>query len=184
MSRPNRALARRYARALVEVAGDSGRDAVLALRDELMAFVPQLTGHEQLQLALAHPALRAEQKERLMLKLAERAQASALVVKLLRLLGARDRLALLPEVAEAYAALANAVHGVVAAEVVSAAPLVAAQREALAAALKGEAASVELRERVDPALVGGLVVTALGRTYDGSVRARLAALRRRLAAAG
>jgi len=183
VSRPNRALARRYARALLDVAGKGGREAVLALRDELKVFVPQLVGHPQLQLALAHPALRAEQKRRLVQTLADHAGTTSLAKRLLELLSTRDRLSLLPDVAEAYAELANAAHGVVAADVVSAVPLAAAQRKALEAALKGSAESVELSTRVEPVLVGGLVVRAFGRTYDGSVREHLAALKRRLAAA-
>jgi len=183
VSRPPRSLARRYARALLDVANQGGRQAVLALRDELRAFVPQL-GHPQLRMALAHPALGAEQKRRLMLALAKAAKLTPLLKRLVELLSARDRLALLPDVAEAYADLANAAHGVVAAEVASAVPLGALQKKALETALKGKFASVELRTRVEPALVGGLVVRAFGRTYDGSVREHLAALRRRLAAAG
>ena len=54
MTQAPRALARRYARALLEVASVEGSRAVLALRDELRDFVPQLTGHAQLRLALAH----------------------------------------------------------------------------------------------------------------------------------
>lgn len=182
MSRPPRALARRYARALVDVAAKDGRKAVLALRDELRGFVPALAGHEQLRLALAHPTLPAEQKRKVVVALAERARLTALAKRLVELLGARDRLSLLGDVAEAYAGLANEAHGVVTAEAVSAAPLSDRQRKALEAALAGPAASVELRTEVDPSLLGGLLVRAFGRTYDGSVRTRLEALRRRLAA--
>lgn len=182
VSRPPRSLARRYARALLEVASAEGGERALALRDELRAFVPQLDAHPQLRLALAHPALGAEQKRRLMLALADAAKVTPLVKRLVELLSTRDRLALLPDVVEAYAELANAAHGVVAAEVASAVPLRAEQKQALEAALKGALASVELRTRVEPLLVGGLVVRAFGRTYDGSVREHLAALRRRLAA--
>jgi F-type H+-transporting ATPase subunit delta len=170
-----RSLARRYARALALVANAEGAERALA-------FVPQLEGHPQLRLALAHPALGAEQKRRLMLALADAAKVTPLVKRLVELLSTRDRLALLPDVAEAYAEIANAAHGVVAAEVVSAAPLAAEHKRALEAALKGSAASVELRTRVDPSLIGGLVVSTFGRTYDGSVREQLAALRRRLGA--
>jgi len=184
VSRPPRSLARRYARALLDVANEGGRRGALALRDELRAFVPQLDGHPQLRLALAHPALGAEQRRRVMLALAEAAKVTPLVKRLVALLSARDRLLLLPDVSEAYADLANAAHGVVAADVASAVPLGTAQKKALEAALKGSGVSVELRTRVEPLLVGGLVVRAFGRTYDGSVRERLAALRRRLAAAG
>jgi len=182
--RRNRALGRRYARALLQVAGPDGRERALALRDELQAFAEQIERHAELQQALAHPGLRAEQKQRLAAKLCEAAKLGPLVKRLVELLGRRDRLALLGDVAEAYAELANAAHGVVAAEAVSAVPLSAAQQQALAAALKGGAASVELKTTVEPALVGGLVVRAFGRTYDGSVQAQFEALRRRLAAAG
>jgi F-type H+-transporting ATPase subunit delta len=72
----------------------------------------------------------------------------------------------------------------VSAEAVSAVTLPEAQRRALAAALGGAVELVELRTRVDPALIGGLLVQAGGRTYDGTVRTHLAALRRRLAAIG
>lgn len=182
MNRAPRALARRYAKALLEVATASGKDSVLPLRDELRAFVPLVEGHEALRRALAHPALPAEQKRRVVLALAKRAEASPLVQKLVALLSTRDRLPLLPEVAAAYAVLANAAHGVVAAEAVSARPLRNAERQALGAALAGQNGSVELSTEVEPALVGGLVVRVAGRTYDGSVRTQLQALRRRLAA--
>ena len=182
MSRPPRALARRYARALLEVATKDGREAVLALRDELRGFVPALLGHAELRLLLAHPALAAEPKRRVVLALAERAKATPLVKRLVELLGARDRLSLIGDVADAYAELANAAHGVVTAEVVSAVPLQDKQRKALEIALAGRGSSVELRTEVEPKLLGGLLVRAFGRTYDGSVRTRLAALRRRLAA--
>lgn len=182
VSRPPRALARRYARALLYVASQGEGQGVLALRDELRAFAQQLDGHPQLRRSLAHPTLAAERKRRLVLALADAAKATPLLKRLLELLSSRVRLSLLPDVAEAYAELANAARGVVAAEVASAVPLAAGQAQALERALKGNAVSVELRTRVEPALVGGLVVRAFGRTYDGSVRERLAALRRRLAA--
>ncbi len=182
VKRAPRALARRYAKALLDVASARGKDAVLPLRDELRAFVRPLEGHEALRRALAHPALPAERKRRVVLALAKRTKASPLALKLVELLSARDRLLLLPEVAAAYADLANAAHGVVAAEAVSAVPLGSRERQALGAALAGKNGSVELRTEVEPALVGGLVVRVLGRTYDGSVRTQLEALRRRLAA--
>jgi F-type H+-transporting ATPase subunit delta len=166
------------------VAVAQGADAVLALRDELRAFAPVLEAHPELRAALLHPGVSAEQKRRLLETLAERAGTTALLRRVLDLLASRDRIALLPDVAEAYGELANAARGVVSAEVASAVPLPEEQRRALAAALRGTGADVELRTRVEPELGGGLLVRTGGRTYDGTVRARLAALRRRLAASG
>jgi F-type H+-transporting ATPase subunit delta len=179
-----RALARRYARALLDVVSTQEKAVVLGLRDELRSFVQLVAGHAELQRALVDPALAPEAKQRLVRALLERAGGSALLGRLVELLRARDRMALLPDVAESYAVLANAAQGVVSAEAFSAVVLPEAQRTALAEALGGRRAGVELRTQVDPALVGGLLVRVGGRTYDGSVRTQLAALRRRLASAG
>jgi F-type H+-transporting ATPase subunit delta len=176
-----RALARRYARALLDVAAGQGRDATLALRDELRTLSALVSGHAELQQALRHPGLGGERRRRVLAAVAETAGSTTLVRRLVDLLAARDRLGHLPDVADAYAEAANGAHGVVSAEAASAVPLGDTQRRALAAAL-GE--TVELRTRVEPALVGGVLVRVGGRTYDGTVRARLSALRRRLAAAG
>jgi F-type H+-transporting ATPase subunit delta len=176
-----RALARRYARALLEVAERSGENATLALRDELRAFWPLVSGHAGLVRALVLPGLRPELRRRLVAAVAERAGGSILLRRLLDVLASRDRVALLPDVVETYAQLANAARGIVSAEAVSAVPLAAEETRALAAALGG---AVELVTRVDPELVGGVLVRTGGKTYDGTVRTRLDALRRRLAATG
>jgi len=174
VTRSTGALARRYARALFDVADAKGGAAALELRGE----GAQLDAHA----GLRQPTLGAEAKRKIVIALAQAAQASPIVLKLVELLASRDRLGLLGDVAAAYAGLANARKGVVAAEVVSALPLAPAQRQALEQALAGKAESVELTSQVEPGIVGGLVIRMAGRTYDGSVRTRLAALRRRLAA--
>ena len=177
-----RALARRYARALFEAAAQQGGQAPLALRDELRAFAPLLASHAELRHALSHPGLGAEPRRRVLAALADRAGASVLLRRLVELLATRDRALLLPDIAEAYADIANAASGVVSAEAVSAVALPEAQARALAVTLGGPAGPAELRRRVDPELIGGLLVRVGGKTYDGTVRTHLAALRRRLAA--
>jgi F-type H+-transporting ATPase subunit delta len=73
----------------------------------------------------------------------------------------------------------------VAAEAVSATPLDEPQTRAVAKALGAATGrQVDLSARVDPRLLGGMLVKMEGRTYDGSVRARLTALKRTLAGTG
>jgi F-type H+-transporting ATPase subunit delta len=169
-----RAIAQRYARALLEVAGPDA----LKVRDELRAFVTLAEGHREVHRVLVDPALGTVPRRRVLAAVAEQAGVSPLVRRLLDLVATRHRFSLLPDLCEVYAELANQAHGVVSAEVVSAVPLAEPQRQCLAGALGGR---VELQCREDPALVGGLLVRVDGTTYDGSVRTRLAALRRRLA---
>jgi len=174
--------ARRYARALLDVALE--KKQAEPLREELDAVVGMVGGHRDLAALLANPAVSAERKRKLAEAVARQAKLSDLATRLLTLLGERDRLAELPAIAAAYARLLNAHRGVVAAEAVSAAPLDEAQAQAVARALGGvTGGEVDLTTRVDPALVGGMLVKMQGRTYDGSVRARLLSLRRRLSGA-
>jgi len=107
------------------------------------------------------------------------------VARLLALLVERRRVALLPRVADAYRRLLYDRRGIVEAEVASAAPLTDGERDALRGHLERLAGRrVELRERLDPSLLGGLVVRIGDRLYDASVRGRLERLRTQLLAAG
>ena len=180
MTRGAPGIARRYARALLDVALERG--VAEPLRAELQAMAAVIAAHQELSALLANPAVSAEGKKKLLTAVASRAQASDLLTRLLALMGERDRLDLLPMVAGAYAKMWNAHRGVVAAEAVSAMPLDETQtRDVARALLAVTGREVDLSSRVDPRLLGGLLVKMEGRTYDGSVRSRLNALRRTLA---
>ena len=172
--------ARRYARALLDVAAE--KNQAEALRAELQAMTATIGAHDALKGLLSNPAVSAERKRKLVAAVAAKAGASDLLARLLAIMGERDRLDLLPMVAAAYTKMWNAHRGVVAAEAVSAIPLDEAQTRAVASALGAATGrEVDLQSRVDPRLLGGMLVNMEGRTYDGSVRARLVALRRAMA---
>ena len=182
MTRGAPGTARRYARALLDVANQKGQAE--AVRAELAEMVAVIGAHDDLKALLANPAVSAERKRKLVAAVAARAKASDLLTRLLTLMGERDRLELLPMVATAYTKMWNAHRGVVAAEAVSATPLDEAQTSAVVAALAAATGhEVDLQARADPRLLGGMLVKMEGRTYDGSVRAHLIALRRTLAGA-
>lgn len=184
MSPPSRALARRYARALLDVAAEEGKDAAGRLKVELRALAAILEAHPGLRQASEDPRVRPESRRRVLGAIAETMGLSPLARKLLDVLADRDRVLLLPALAETYAEQMNARHGIVAAEATAAVGLSPQQERALVAALAGTAGrAVELTSRVDPRVLGGLRVKVGGRAYDGTVRGRLARLRRILAGA-
>lgn len=174
--------ARRYARALLDVALE--KKAAEELRGELQQMVTVIGAHKELNALLANPAVSAERKRKLVAAVAGQSRASELLTRLLTLMGERDRLDLLPMVGAAYTKMWNAHRGVVPAEAVSATPLDETQTRAVEKALGAATGrEVDLHARVDPRLLGGMLVKMEGRTYDGSVRARLTALRRTLSGA-
>jgi F-type H+-transporting ATPase subunit delta len=170
--------ARRYARALLDVATARGEAA--RLRDELAQASELLRQPGELRTVLTHPGVRADRRKAVARALFT-GRASALLARLVELLADRGRVELLPDVERAYTEAWNAQRNVVAAEATSATALGEVQVAALRAALGSVSGrEVELQLRVDPAVLGGVSVKMEDRTYDGTVRAQLAGLRRRL----
>jgi F-type H+-transporting ATPase subunit delta len=186
MKATQRSLARRYARALLDVAlapsGAKSTSPPEALREELRSTVALLRGNPDLARVLSHPGVGAEARKKVAAAVLTRAKASPLLRRLLEMLAERRRVDLLAEIELVFSELWNAHRGVVSAEAVGAVPLGPAETKALAKALEQASGhEVELACRVDEAVLGGIVVRMGGRTYDGTVRAQLRALRESLA---
>ncbi len=179
----DRAVARRYADALLQEALAQKADAV-ALRADLQKAAATFSGNTNLRQALLHPGIPNAKKQAVLDGVFTEKETSVFARRMLKLLVDRGRVALLPDVADLFGELWNAHRGVLPAHAVSAAALDAKQETALHTALAAATGrDVELRTTVDPALLGGLKVTVGGQTYDGTVRTRLATLRRRLSGA-
>lgn len=173
---------RRYARALLDVA--LLKSEAERVRDDLRDVASSLRGHAELLRALSHPAVPAERKKGLIQELWGKRVAEP-VIRLMTLLVERGRIAELPDVAESYSTLWNARRRVATAEVFSVSPLGPAEMASVQKALeRATGLGIEVRPKVDPAILGGLLVKVAGQNYDGSVRARLKALRERLAGTG
>jgi F-type H+-transporting ATPase subunit delta len=172
--------AKRYARAIFDVALAEGTDLEL-VADQLAGFAALVRGHEGLQRVLVNPAIPAVRKRGLGEALLARGAVLPVVSRLLLLLAERDRLVLVPDLAEAYRARLMDHQQVVRAEVTTAAPIgddrTAALRQGLANATGRQ---VLLDVRVDPALVGGAVARIGSTVYDGSVTTQLQKMKQQL----
>jgi F-type H+-transporting ATPase subunit delta len=176
------ALGRRYASALFDVAVKNGivdranRD--LAAVHDLVAASPEL-GH-----VFQSPGV-PPQKKRAVLEAvlaAAGGDLSAEVGRLLGMLAERDRLAILPDVAQAFAEKAAAAAHQVSAQIVTAVPLGDDARSRVTQALgQATGAEVTLTERVDPEIIGGVIARVGSVVFDGSVTRQLEKLRHRLA---
>lgn len=102
---------------------------------------------------------------------------------LLLLLASRRDLELLPGVHESFQGLLDSYYGRQRVQVITAVPLTEEQQQRIQAFLSQFRNGKELvmETRVDPSILGGLVVRVGSRLMDGSTKTRLAALRRQLA---
>jgi len=173
-------VARVYAQALFDAALAAG--VVDAVRHELGEFVAALAGSASLRDVLADPQIDTAAKQRVLAGIAHGGQP--LVANVLHLMLDRGRFAAVPEMNAAYDVLAATVEGVVDVEVVSAAALGPRTEKRIAArVLEATGRRVKLRHRVDPDIVGGLVLRIGDVIVDGSVKARIRRLRQQLATA-
>lgn len=160
-------LARIWSASIAGLAVDAGRDDELA--DELEGVVALLDASPDVEALLESPVIDDEAKRALIEK-AFRGRASDLLVDALQVLRRKDRLGLVRAVARAYRAEWLRRRRRVEVQVVSAVPLDDAMRDELrAAASRRTGMEARLVERVDPALLGGLVVSFDDERFDDSV---------------
>ncbi len=178
----HRSIARRYARALLDVAIAESDPTEVARQLSDVADV--IDGHEGLRRALVNPAVPAPRKRAAVAALVESdAALGAPVKKLLVLLADRDRIGLLGGVRDAYAECVRAHLEVVQAEVTTAVPLSTDRATLLRDGLsRATGKRVTLETRVDPAILGGVVARIGSVVYDGSVTRQLERLKATLIA--
>lgn len=179
----NVSIARRYARALLEVASERGSlDRVM---DQLTGFAQVLQQNADVADVLVNPAFTRVQRMAVVDGLVQ-AAAEAVdpsVVNLLRLLVDRNRFAYLADIARVYRDLADAKAGRVRGKVTSARPLGAQALSRLEQSLERLLQrDVVLDAQVNPQLIGGVAAQVGSVLYDGSLRTQLEELRRTLRA--
>ena len=174
-----RASAGRYARALLDVV--IKEDNPEQVETELAALAGLFAGNGELQKALANPAVPVAAKRKVVEDILSRMQPTPALGKLLLMLADRDRLSLIPELADVYRERLMEHRQVISAEVTTAVPISAeraAQFEKRIAAATGR--RVTMTTSVDPALIGGAVARVGSIVYDGSIATQLSKMRERL----
>ncbi len=166
-------IAGRYASALFELAEEAkATDKVGA---DLAAFGRLLEGSEDLQRLVKNPVFTAEEQTAAMTALLAKAGIGGLAGNFLRLAAAKRRLFAAQGMIRAYKALVDQKNGVVSAEVTVPAALSDKNRAAVLDALKGVTGgkSVSVAEKVDPSIIGGLIVKVGSKMVDASLKTKL-----------
>jgi F-type H+-transporting ATPase subunit delta len=175
-----RTAARRYARALFDVALREKQDTALA-EQQLIAFADLLKANDELGKVLVNPAVPAPRKRAAVSAIVAQTTPLPAVGKLLVLLAERDRLVLLPDLVAAYRDRLLDYQRVVRAEVTTATPLAPDRAQAIERSLaKVTGRTVAMASKVDAAILGGVVARIGDTVYDASVATQLKKIRQRL----
>jgi F-type H+-transporting ATPase subunit delta len=169
-------LAGRYATAVFELARD--RKSVDAVSADLAAFRRAMEASPDLARLVASPVFSREEQAKALKALLEKMGAGSLTIQFLLLLASKRRLFALKDIIPAYERLVASSRGETAAEVTSARPLADGELAELKSALKARLGrEPRLNAKVDPSLLGGLVVKVGSRMIDTSLRTKLQGFR-------
>jgi F-type H+-transporting ATPase subunit delta len=165
-------LADRYAAALFDLADD--RKALDQVADDLRQLRALLVESDDLRRLVRSPILSRSEQAKAIAAVAQRAGLSPLTCSFLGLVAQNRRLFAVPGMITAFLARLASRRGEITAEVVSAQELTPAQLGAVSDQLKKAMGSkVAVEVRVDPSLLGGLVVKIGSRMVDASLRSKL-----------
>jgi F-type H+-transporting ATPase subunit delta len=168
-----------YAEALLEAAGEKGRLA--EVREDLAAFADAVESADELRSFLRNPQIEPHVKREVLAELL--ADADELVRNFLLLLAEKGRIAEIDEVHSEFERLIAQEARILELELTTAVELSDEEAAQLVRRIEDAAGRrVEATRRVDPGIIGGIVVQAGSRRLDASVRGRLNRLRQELTA--
>jgi len=174
---PQGAVPRRYAEAAIALA--KKKNNIERWRTDLRTAAEVLSA-PRVMAALEDPGIPNESKKRLITQ-GLTVTPDPLVMNMLDLVDS-GRIGLLPRIAAEFVEMANKELGIVVAEITTAIPIDNKTQKELESRIKQMtgAKQIEIRNKVDPRIIAGMVARIGDELYDGSVRTRLADLAERL----
>ena len=175
-------VAERYATALYDLADETKALDVVA--EDLRRLKGMIDGSPDLRRFLRSPLIDRQAQTKGMQAVLDAAKTDDLVRRFVGVVGGNRRLFALPGMVDAFLRRLAKRRGEVTVHVSSARPLSAEQSAALTEALKRAVGQkINIEAKVEPGLIGGLVVRVGSRMVDTSIRTQLQKLRRALRAA-
>lgn len=173
-------MAGRYAQALFSLAEEThATDAVGA---QLAQFEAAVAGSADLARLVKSPVFTAQEQVAALDKILPLEGIDGLAAKFIKLVADKRRLFAIGDMIHGFTALSDAKKGIARAQVTVAEPLSEAHLTALKQALEAVTGGkdVAIAMKIDPAIIGGLIVQVGSRMVDGSLRTKLNAIRTRM----
>jgi F-type H+-transporting ATPase subunit delta len=170
-------VAYRYADSLLQLATEHG--TLDGTQADMRLVADTCALERELRVLLKSPVIKPGKKDRV-LEQVFAGRIGEVTARFIAILVRKGREGLLPDVAAAFGQLYERQQGILTCEVRSAVPLNATAREQVRrlAESKHPGKSIQLSEKVDPTLIGGVVIRIGDEQYDGSVSRKLHDLRR------
>jgi F-type H+-transporting ATPase subunit delta len=161
-----------YAEALMSLAQSSNE--VDRIGTDVASLLNLLENSNELQLFLGSPLIQAEDKKAVLRQISGD-QLHPYMMNFLMILVDRRRIPFLAGVLKHFQVLLRKLKQITVAEVISAVELTDAQRESVTQKVKAMASAheVELDAKIDPDLIGGVIIKVGSQVIDASLRGQL-----------
>ena len=177
-------MAGRYAQALYQLALEQGSTDQVAA--DLKSFAAMIAESADLARLVRSPVFSSQEQVKALDAIFTRAGITGIAANFIKLVATKRRLFAIGDMTANYARLHDAARGVTRADVTVAEPLAAVHLEALKSALLEVTGgkSVDVAVKVDPEIVGGIVVKLGSRMIDDSLKTKLNSIRTRMKEVG
>lgn len=176
-------VAGRYAAALFDLAKEASK--VTEVEADLNKFQSMLDGSEDLMRLVRSPVIATDDQAKAIDAILTKAGIGGLAANFFKLIAGNRRLFATQDIIKAFRQISAKARGEVTAEVTSASALNDVQTAELKQALKATVGKdVALNAKVDPSLLGGLIVKVGSRMIDSSLRTKLETLKVQLSGTG
>lgn len=168
-------VAARYAKSLIDLANERG--VLDEIKSDMVLFVKVVEENPSFQLLLKNPIIN-HAKKLAVLKGIFQGKVDQMTFSFFEIITRKNREALLLDVAKQFIVQFNALKGISMATVTTAIPLDADLRARIKAiVLEKTGNQSEIKEKVDPSIIGGYILQIGDRRIDDSVRSRLNSLK-------
>ncbi len=160
----------RYASSLLDLSIEKG--TLEEVKNDMVLVNQTIDQNRDLALMLESPIIKPDAKQRVLSAVFAK-NTTKLTVEFLALLTTKGRESILSAVASSFIEQYRAHKGIISAEIVSAVTLSKASQDELVKVLSAAGHSIDLTEKVDPSLLGGIRVKVGDQLIDASLRRKL-----------
>jgi len=172
-------VASRYAKSFIDLAQEQKK--VEVIKGDMDLFYHTLKANPELKAVLANPIVSHSKKIKILDEVFSK-KVNELSIAFFKLMINKSRGEVLYATAQEYVNMYDVKNNIIKANVVTATPLSAANKQKLVADIeKATGGSVKLEAKVDPSLIGGFVLTVGDRQVDTSIANDLKKIRKEFA---
>jgi F-type H+-transporting ATPase subunit delta len=170
-------VSKRYAKSLLDFAVEKG--VLEEVRSDMALLEKTFKASKELAAALKSPVIKLDVKANILRALFAD-KVNSITIEFVRIVAKKNRESIIPDIARSFAGLYLEYKGIVTAEVITAVALSDNQRNKLHKFISTFSNKVELKEKIDPKIIGGFIVQVGDKQFDESIASRLIKLKTEL----